>query len=184
MATIITPALVQGLSCGRPFAAELPARRPGLRRMLMIYPVGIDRLAPLGMPTRLSIVCCEAAPEVIAAGQQHRDSCADYDVIYLDDPDALEATILQLAGGPVMLQAIAPKRMVIRQEPGNWRIEYDGRLLASAANQDQARGFAYAAAQHHYEYNGFVPLITLIGAGPERSLPWQPDHDFLEIVED
>ncbi len=89
-----------------------------------------------------------------------------------------------MAGGPVVLMALTPMRIVMRPEPGNWRVEQNGRLQGSMATEGQARAFAYAAAQFEYEFNGIVPHIFCVVNGMERREAWAPDHDFLDIIED
>ena len=99
---MVTSEIEAELAAGRPVGAELPAHRPGHRRLLFVYPVGAsDRNSPPIM--RFNVKRYEATIEIIEEGQNNSSSFFDLEWASADSLDSLEEAILKLAGEPVIL---------------------------------------------------------------------------------
>lgn len=176
----LRPEILALLAAGKAVRARLSALRQNHNRWVAVYSAGGSSDLP-----RFSVVSYEVEARHDVPSLVARDVSSDYGVAYVEGIADLENAIIQFGSElEDAFVALVPNRLVIRSEPQNWRIEMDGELLASAADRPDALGFAYAAAQHFYEYDGIVPAISLLNDGIEEALPWAPDHDFLDVPED
>lgn len=176
----LTSETLAWLAAGRPVQARLQAERPDHNRWLVFYPASPRSPAP----RRYSVIRYEVEDRLDRPLQVGRDNSCDFEVFYVEGIEGLEGAIGQLASRSPTFAPFVPSSLVIRNEPGNWRIEMDGRLLASAADRPHALSFVCAAAQQFYEFDGIVPTITCLENGVERVLRWEPDHDFLDEPDD
>ncbi|SIP94238.1 hypothetical protein SAMN05880582_101105 [Rhizobium sp. RU20A] len=189
MRRILTDFNIEALLRGQSLGAELTPSRPDHGRRIEIFSTRsgarvVSGESQLADPPRFSVVCREAHKAIVAAGQDSRFDCADFDVAYVATMDAVEAALREMADEIIDLVPMKPHRILLREESGQWRIEQDGLHIASQGSEGGARSFAYAAAQFEYEVNGIVSHVVVMREGIAYRQDWVPDHDFLEIVKD